>query len=117
MASRPGALLRVEGLSGGALMASAQFHAEILPQALEVLLGGEDVILAFPAADHSHRAWRLAAVQQLARDAAPLRVNALAGGDEAALGAAMAYLARSPGVTGQVLALDGNGAGEVLSPS
>ena len=115
MASRPGALLRVEGLSDGALMASAQFHAEILPQALEVLLGGEDVILAFPAADHSHRAWRLAVVQQLARDAAPLRVNGLAGGDEAAIGAAMAYLAQSPGVTGQVLALDGNGAGKVLS--
>lgn len=117
MALRPGALLRVEGLSDGALMASAQFHAEILPQALEVLLGGEDVILVFPVADHTHRAWRLAVVQQLARDAAPLRVNGLVGGDEAAIAAATAYLARSPGVTGQLLALDGNGAGEVLSPS
>ena len=112
---RPGALLRVDGLSDGALAASAQFHAEILPQALEVLVGGEDVILAFPAADHSHRGWRLAVVQQLARDAAPLRVNALAGGYEAALSAAVNYLAGAPGVTGQLLALDGEGAGEVLS--
>lgn len=117
MAVRPGALLRVEGLADGALMAAAQFHAEILPQALEVLLGGEDIILAFPAADHSHRAWRLAVVQQLARDAAPLRVNGLVGGNEAAIAAATTYLAQSPGVTGQLLALDGEGAGEVLSPS
>lgn len=117
MAVRPGALLRVGGLSDGALMAAAQFHAEILPQALEVLLTGEDVILAFAAADHTHKAWRLAVVQQLARDAAPLRVNALSGGDEAAVAAAVAYLAEAPGVTGQLLALDGNGAGEVLSPS
>jgi hypothetical protein len=106
----------VEGLSQGALTAAAQFHAEILPQALTVLVGGEDVVLAFPAADHTHKGWRLAVVQQLARDAAPLRVNALSGGDDAALGAAVAYLASAPGVTGQLLALDGNGAGEVLSP-
>ncbi len=117
MAVWPGALLRVEGLAEGALMASAQFHAQILPQAMEVLLGGEDVILAFAAADHTHRGWRLAVVQQLARDAAPLRVNGLAGGDEAAVAAAVDFLARAPGVTGQLLALDGEGAGEVLSPS
>lgn len=117
MPVRPGALLRVEGLSASALTAAAQFHAEILPQALEVLVGGEDVILAFAAADHTHKAWRLAVVQQLARDAAPLRVNAVAGGDEAAIAAAVGYLAEAPGVTGQLLALDGNGAGEVLSRS
>ncbi len=82
-----------------------------------MLVGGEDVVLAFPAADHTHRGWRLAVVQQLARDAAPLRVNALAGGDEPAIAAAVAYLANAPGVTGQLLALDGKGAGEVLSPT
>lgn len=114
---RPGALVRVEGLSQGALAAAAQFHAEILPRALEVLVGGEELILAFPAADHTHKGWRLAVVQQLARDAAPLRVNALAGGDEAAIAAAVSYLAAAPAVTGQLLALDGNGAGEVLSPT
>jgi hypothetical protein len=103
-------------LSQGALTAAAQFHAEMLPQVLTVLLEGEDVVLAFPAADHTHEGWRLAVVQQLARDAAPLRVNGLAGGDEIAVAAAVAYLASAPGVTGQLLALDGNGAGEVLSP-
>ncbi|MDB5723463.1 MAG: hypothetical protein JWQ16_217 [Novosphingobium sp.] len=81
-----------------------------------MLVDGEDVVLAFPTADHTHKGWRLAVVQQLARDAAPLRVNALSGGDEAAVAAAVAYLASAPGVTGQLLALDGNGAGEVLSP-
>jgi hypothetical protein len=113
--ARPGALLHVKGLSDSALTAAAQFHAEILPQALNVLVGGEDLVLAFPAADHTHKGWRLAVVQQLARDAAPLRVNGLAGGDAAAVAAAVAYLAAAPGVTGQVLVLDGDGAGEVHS--
>lgn len=109
------AALRVEGLPDGTLEAAAQFHAAVLPQARAALTRGEDLVLVFPAADYTHKGWRLAVVQQLARDAAPLRVNALSGGDEPAITAAMAYLADAPGVTGQLLTLDGNGAGEVLS--
>lgn len=109
------ALLRVEGLPQGTLEAAAQFHAEVLPAIAAALAEGDDLVLAFPAADHTHKGWRLAAVQQLARDAAPRRVNALAGGDEAAIRAALGYLAQAPGVTGQLLRLDGEGAGEVLS--
>jgi hypothetical protein len=110
------ALLRVEGLPEGVLEAAAQFHAEVLPQVRAALATGEDLVLIFPPADYTHKGWRLAAVQQLARDFAPIRVNALAGSDEAAAAATAAYLAGAPGVTGQLLALDGNGAGEVLSP-
>lgn len=110
-------LLRVEGLPAGTLEAAAQFHAEALPGIIAALGEGRDLVLVFPAADHTHKGWRLAAIQQLARDAAPLRVNGLAGGDEAAVAAAAAYLAGAPGVTGQLLALDGEGAGEVLSSS
>ena len=76
---------------------------------------GEDILLVFPAADHTHHDWRLAAVQQLARDSAPARVNAVAADDEAAIAAAARYLAEAPGLTGQLLALDIAGAGPVVS--
>ena len=62
-----------------------------------------------------HRGWRLAAVQGLAREHAPLRVNALASDDELAIAAAHAYLASADGVTGQYLPLDSHGAGEVVA--
>jgi hypothetical protein len=75
---------------------------------------GVDVVLIFPPADHTHRAWRLAAVQGLAREYAPLRVNALASDDEAAIASALACLNGAPGLTGQYLALDGAGAGDVI---
>ncbi len=65
--------------------------------------------LVFPPADHSHRAWRLAAVQALAREHAPLRVNALESANEAAIAAGEAYIAGAPGVTGQYLPLDAAG--------
>ncbi len=75
---------------------------------------GEDVTIIFPPADHTHRGWRLAAVQSLARDLAPVRVNAVASNDEAAIQSALAYLAAAPGLTGQCLPLDGAGAGLVI---
>ena len=109
------ALLRVEGLPEGTLEAAAQFHAEVLPQARAALEKGEGLVLVFPPADYTHKGWRLAAIQQLARDFAPIRVNAVTSADETATAAAAAYLAEAPGVTGQLLALDSNGAGEVLS--
>ena len=77
---------------------------------------GEGLLtLIFPPADHSHRAWRLAAVQALAREYAPVRVNALASKSESAIAAALAYLGTAEGVTGQLLELDDTGAGEVVS--
>jgi len=73
--------------------------------------------LIFPPADHTHRAWRLAAVQELAREAAPLRVNAVASDDPAAIESALAYIENAPGLTGQYLALDDTGAGAVIPSS
>ena len=78
---------------------------------------GEDLVLIFPPADHTHTGWRLAAVQSLAREQAPRRVNAIAGGHGAAIAAALAYLDAADGVTGPYLALDDRGAGFVLQPS
>ena len=105
--------LRVGSLAEAPLAAAAQFYAEVLPQ---IAAAPEaELVLVFEPADYTHRGWRLAAVQQLARDRAPLRVNALAGDDEQAILAALAYLGTAPGVTGQYLPLDGEGAGALLS--
>lgn len=110
------ALLRVGALAQEPLAASAQFHSKVLPRVHEALAKGGDVVLVFGPADHTHRAWRLAAVQELARAHAPSRVNALASDDESAIAAAADYLLRAPGVTGQMLPLDGTGAGSMLYP-
>ena len=110
------ALLRVAGLPQEPLAAAAQFYGEVLPAIRAALTTATDhLVLAFEPADHTHRGWRLAAVQQLARDHAPLRVNAVAGDDEAAIAAALAYLGTAGGITGQYLPLDGNGAAALLS--
>ncbi len=78
---------------------------------------GEDLVIIFTLADHTHRAWRLAAIQSLAREFAPVRINALASDSEKAIAAALAYLETAKGVTGQLLELDDTGAGEVVSLS
>ena len=108
-------LLRVGVLPGEPLAASAHFYSAVLPRARAELERGETVTLVFAPADHTHRAWRLAVVQGLARQYAPVRINALASNDEKAIAAALAYLETAEGVTGQYLPLDGNGAGALLS--
>jgi hypothetical protein len=106
------ARLDVVGLPEGALAAAAVFHAEWLARAQAAR--DSDLLLVFPPADHTHRGWRLATVQGLAREHAPLRVNGVASADPAAIAAAEAYLAGAEGLTGQYLPLDGAGAGPVL---
>ena len=53
------------------------------------------------------RSWRRAAVEALAREAAPNRVNGVAGAEGEAVDQTCAYLAAAPGVTGQLLQTDG----------
>ena len=79
------AVLRIEGLPEGALDAAAHFHRQWLPKArslLDLPAVKEDLVLVFPSATYDHRGWRLAAVQDLAREAAPIRINAIVGDDE-----------------------------------
>ncbi len=112
----PDAVLRIQSLPDSPLDAAAYFHSEILPEIRKAFAGQRniDLILAFDPAGHQHRSWRLAVVQELAREYAPSRVNGLASDDDTAIAAARAYLETAKGVTGQLLALDGNGAGPVL---
>jgi hypothetical protein len=110
-------VLLVTGLPDQALAAAAAFHAEWLGQARDVLASGSHALLAFSPADHTHRAWRLAAIQGLAREFAPQRVNGVASKMLAAVASAQAYLDLAPGLTGQYLMLDDAGAGDVVSPA
>ncbi len=106
-------LMRIAGLPEAALAAAADFYARVLPQ-IDPPQTGDDLLLVFPPADHRHRAWRLAAVQALAREHAQQRVNGIESDDEAAIAAAATFLARAPGVTGQYLPLDAEGAAGAL---
>ena len=108
----PTRVIRVEDLPESPLAASAHFHAAILP-ILEVERG-DVVTLVLPEADHTHRGWRVAALGALARALAPARINAVAGGDAPAQAQAIAFIEQAPGLTGQVLPLDGSGARGVL---
>ena len=105
------AVQRIDGLPDDPLAAAAAFYAALNPPR-----SGEDLVLVFPPADHTHRAWRLAAVQGLARELAPRRVNALASRDEVAIAASLAYLESAEGLTGQYLPLADAGAGPVVLP-
>ncbi len=109
------AAFRIGFLPDDPLAASAAFYAEILPQVLERLASGEPAItLIFDPAGHVHRDWREAAIATLAREKAPVRINGIAGDDEAAISASLAYLDSAGGITGQYLPLDSAGAGSVV---
>ena len=105
-------LVDLTALPADPLAAAAQFYREAVPT-----LPAEDaaLTLAFAFGTYRDTGWRRAAVQELARMIAPRRVNAVAGGIASTVAAAAAYLAAAPGVTGQYLPLDDNGAGTVLS--
>lgn len=108
-------LLRIGPLSDDPLEAAADFHARLLP-AVEATLGAgaDPLLLVFLPAGHEHKAWRTAAVQGLARRFAPSRVNALESDESAAIDATACWLDGAAGVTGQLLPLDGIGAGPVV---
>lgn len=102
-------VLRVERLPAPASDAAAAFHATWLRQAREMLdsSGADgDLVIVMARANFEHDGWRRAAVQSLAREAAPRRVNLVGGDDPRAIEATIAYLSAAPGVTGQYLPLD-----------
>lgn len=110
-------LLHLGPLSEDALEAAADFHTRLLPSVEATLLGGSNPLtLVFLPAGHDHRAWRLAIVQGLARRFAPSRINAVESDERDAIAAASRWLDGAGGVTGQLLPLDGTGAGGVLYP-
>ena len=101
----------VADLPEAPLAASGAFHRDHLPEIERMMGAGEDVMIALPPADHTHREWRLALAAGLARAGVPSRANVVAG-EGAVLDAFEAYLAEAPGITGQYLEGDGQGAGD-----
>jgi hypothetical protein len=109
------AVLRIGSLPSGALDAAREFHATWLEQALALLTEGPvSLVIVMPPAAYDHSDWRRAVARDLARRAAPVRVNVIAGDEAGAITSALAYLEEAPGVTGQYLPLDGTGAGNRL---
>ena len=105
------AVLDCSALPEDALGASARFHAEYFPQVAGLLEGANTLVITMPPAPYDHADWRRALARDLARAHAPKRVNVVGGNDVAAT---LEYLASAPGVTGQYLPLDGEGAGDAL---
>ena len=89
-------------LPAASLDATVEFARTFLNKARQA---SGDVIVLFAPADHTHAGWRKAAIEELAREAAPRRVNAVVAPDETAANEVLDYLARAHGVTGQVLEL------------
>ena len=101
------ALWRIADLPEGALAAAGEFHHRVLPGLrAEIEARRTPLTLLFAPADPTHEAWRLAAVQGLAREYAPVRVNARVGVAEADIAAAHAFLDGAEAITGQILYLD-----------
>ncbi|MCP5397385.1 MAG: hypothetical protein H6918_11775 [Sphingomonadaceae bacterium] len=104
--------LHITALPDDALEAAGVFHAEWLPKARELLAGdAESLVLVMAFAGSDHADWRRAVVRDLARAHAPKRVNCVVGDAESAVAATLAYLEMAPGVTGQLLPVDSQGAG------
>jgi len=106
------AVLRIAGLPAGAIEAAAAFYGEWLQQATHLLAGGNPVAIVMEPAPYDHTDWRRAAARDLARSAAPARVNIVAGDDEPAIAATLAFLESASGVTGQYLPLTRQSSGE-----
>ena len=106
--------VRVDDLPAESLAAAGVFHQHWLPYVETLLAGGDDVMVALAPADHSHREWRLAIAAGLARAHTPRRINVIAG-KGAELDEIQRYLTRAPGITGQYLEGDGDGAGDPVT--
>lgn len=99
-------IFEVDRLPAAPVDAAMHFHQHVVPQLRQRMAG--DVTVLLPRADHAHGSWRRAVIQELAREAAPRRVNAVAGSRDADVDAVIAYLESAPGVTGQVFEVHGN---------
>lgn len=98
--------IAVGDLPDAPLQAAAAFHASHVTDILAQAKGVDVTTLLLPPADHTHRNWRLAVVQEMARVVAPARLNAVAGADQTGLVKAAGWLEGAAGVTGHLLAIE-----------
>jgi hypothetical protein len=100
----------VNELSESSIEAAEEFYARILPALVYDLAHppstDEDLCVVFHPTPGDHRAWMLAAVQMLARRAAPRRVNGVIAAPGEGFAEASRFLASAPGITGQLLVVE-----------
>lgn len=91
------------GLPDSPLDAASAFASKHVP----VLRGkkASDCIILLDPANHTHDSWRKAAIEELARENAPARINAIVGEDVTAIKELIDYLDAALGVTGQIFTL------------
>ncbi|GGD97357.1 hypothetical protein GCM10011515_16420 [Tsuneonella deserti] len=100
------AVLRIDALPERAIEAAAVFYRHWSAKVRAILEEPQaSLTIVMPPARYDHSDWRRSAVRDLARASAPARVNLIASADEDAIGSALTYLEKAPGVTGQYLPL------------
>lgn len=97
--------LHINTLPDNALDAASEFTLHWLPRIRESIESKQSLVIIVPAAASDHTDWRRAAVRDLARAYAPVRVNMISGGIAEAQAATLNYLDGAGGVTGQYLPL------------
>ena len=100
-------IIPIDNLPDRPLDAAAEFHAIHLPKIRHDIhaVPTSNLVLVFEFAGPAHHAWRLAVIQELARELAPMRVNAVVGSDKHDLDEAILFCNDAPGITGQLLSV------------
>lgn len=96
-------VVTVTALPDSALDAAQDFSEKWIPRIRGQMSAGDDVTVVLPQAAYDHADWRRGLVRDLARAHSPKRVNFVAGRAGDALDQTVAFLADSPGITGQYL--------------
>ena len=103
--------MRISPLPASATMAAREYYGIWAGKVDRALSETDDCLtLHFDPAEADHKAWRRAVVADLAREHAPVRINAIAGSDGPGAARAIAWLERAPGITGQLFSVDSHGA-------
>ena len=103
-------MIEARGLPPLPLDAAAAFHHDHIPAIRSAIAQVSDLVVVFDPAGHAHDGWQLAAIQELAREAVPVRINGVIGLASNASGVAEAaqFCHAAPGITGQIFTVDGN---------
>jgi hypothetical protein len=107
-----GGVILVQDLPEKPLDAAAEFY-KLVPGIRDDFLTCPEfnLTIVFDPAGQEHEAWRRAAIQALAREVAPAgRVNGVVGEDFSAIQKTYEWLQSAPGISGQLLAVDGKSA-------
>lgn len=84
---------------------AAEFYRSHIAPIQQLAEEHDCVTVIFGGSDKARTVWRRAAIESLAREQAPKRINGISGGQQDRIMATSRYLASAHGITGQVLLL------------